>query len=289
MKEVQLGMQAMQRESREQRGQIADIVTELQCMRTLVQENNRKYKSEMAALNSDINAKLASMKAPASAASSSASASSASAGPGALPTSATSTAAGPRPSHRPTRLWFKGFGETLTTKALNQFTSDAVARLPNDLGKDAKSGAPGFGQVAFVDFPPSAPITTIKQHLNDFKLHHILENGDKKSIRIANDMPIPVRYSSKILGGLWQNVKDHLSKLADPSVPNPIQLSTSNGKLYLVRGTRPLLLFDTHPDNNGILQVNPKTENLALFAITGDIAEAWIKDSVKAAARLAPQ
>jgi hypothetical protein len=293
MKEVQLGMQAMQRESREQRGQIADIVTELQSMRTLMQTNNQKYETEMADLNNDIKAKLANLKAspgkPLPFASAAAPASSASAGSSRPPsTSASTTAAGPRPSHRPTRLWFKGFGEILTTKALNQFTSEAVARLPVELGKDTKSGAPGFGQVAYVDFPSTAPITTIKQHLIDLKLQHTLENGDKKIIRIANDMPIPVRYTSKILGGLWGQVKEHLIKLADPSVPEPIQLSTSNGKLYLIRGARPLLLFDTHPDANGILQVLPKTDNLALFNITVELSEAWIKDSVQSASRLAP-
>jgi hypothetical protein len=287
-------MKVMQKESREQRAHIADIVTELQDMKNIVKTNNQKYESEMAALNTDIKAKLASLRAssgkPLPSAPAATSASSASAGPSGPPaTSAASSAAGPRPSHRPTRLWFKGFGETLTTKALNQFTSEAVARLPNELGKDAKSGAPGFGQVAFVDFPTTAPITTIKKHLNDLKLQHTLENGDKNNIRIANDMPIPVRYSSKILGGLWQHVKEHLTKLADPSVPEPIQLSTSNGKLYLIRGARPLLLFDTHPDTNGILQVIPKADNLALFAITVELAEAWVKDAVKAASRLAPQ
>jgi hypothetical protein len=196
---------------------------------------------------------------------------------------------GPRPSHRPTRLWFKGFGEILTTKALNQFTSEAVGRLPKELGKDAKSGSPGFGQVAYVDFPPTAPIATIKQHLNDLKLQHTLENGDKKNIRIANDVPIPVRYTSKILGELWQKVKEHLSKLADPAVPEPIQLSTSNGKLYLIRGARPLLLFDTRSEANGTLQVTPKIDNLTPYKITVELADAWITDAVAAASRLAPQ
>jgi hypothetical protein len=287
-------MKDLQRESREQRSHIADIVTELQDMKNFVKTNNQKYKDEMEALNTDIKEKLASLKASSGRqlppTPSTTSASSASAGPsGPPPTSAATSTSGSRPLHRPSRLWFKGFGETLTTKALNQFTAAAVARLPNDLGKDAKSGAPGFGQVAFVDFPPTAPITTIKKHLNDFKLQHTLENGAKKDIRIANDMPIPVRYSSKILGGLWQNVKEHLIKHPDPSVPEPIQLSTSNGKLYLIRGDRPLLLFDTQSDNHGVLQVTPKADNLALFAITVELTDAWVKDAVKAASRLAPQ
>jgi hypothetical protein len=294
VKDLHLGMQAMQKESKEQRGQISAILGELQSMRSSIAANNNKYKDDMNNLNKDIEAKLASLRAssgnPLPSASASASASSTSAGPSRPPSSpSTAAAVGPRPSHRPTRIWFKGFGETLTTKALNQFTSEAVARLPQELGKDAKSGSPGFGQVAYVDFPPTAPITTIKQHLIDLKLQHTLENGDKQNIRIANDVPIPVRYTSKVLGGLWQQVKEHLSKLADPAVPDPIQLSTSNGKLYLIRGARPLLLFDTRPAANGSLQVTPKTDNLALFNITVELAEAWITDAVKAASRLAPQ
>jgi hypothetical protein len=35
--------------------------------------------------------------------------------------------------------------------------------------------------------------------------------------------------------------------------------------------------------------VTPKTDNLDPFKITVELAEAWIKDAVKAASRLAPQ
>jgi hypothetical protein len=294
VKELHVGMKDMQKESREQRGQISAILGELQSMRSTITASNNKYKDDMNTLNKDIEAKLASLQAnsakPLPSASSSASASSSLVGPSRPPSLPSAAAAvGHRPLHRPSRLWFKGFGEILTTKALNQFTSEAVGRLPKELAKDAKSGAPGFGQVAYVDFPLTAPISTIKQHLTDLKLQHTLENGDTKNIRIANDVPIPVRYTSKILGGLWQQVKEHLSQLVDPAVPEPIQLSTSNGKLYLIRGARPLLLFDTRPDANGTLQVIPKTDHLALFKITVEVAEAWITDAVKAASRLAPQ
>jgi hypothetical protein len=292
VKDIHLGMQSLQKESREQRGQISAILGELQTMRASIATSNTKYQDDMTNLNKDIEAKLASLRAssgklvpPAAA-----SASSASAGPsGPSSTSATTAVAGPRPSHRPTRLWFKGFGEILTTKALNQFTSQAVDRLPKELRTDAKSGSPGFGQVAYVDFPSSAAIATIKQHLNDMKLQHTLENGEKQNIRIANDVPIPVRYTSKILGELWQKVKEHLSKLTDPALPEPIQLSNSNGKLYLIRGARPLMLFETRSDANNNMHVTAKTDNLIPYKITTELADAWIADAVKAAARLAPK
>jgi hypothetical protein len=292
VKDLHLGMQALQKESREQRGHISAILGELQSMRASIATNNSQYKEDMTKLNKDIEAKLASLRAshakplpPASA-----SASSASAGPSGPPATPTTAAVGgSRPSHRPSRLWFKGFGEVLTTKALNQFTTDAVARLPKELRVDAKSGSPGFGQVAYVDFPSSAPIATIKQHLVDMKLQHIIENGDTKNIRIANDVPIPVRYTSKILGELWQQVKEHLGKQSDPAVPEPIQLSNSNGKLYLIRGSRPLLLFETRAVANGDMQVTAKIDNLIPFNITVELAEAWISDAVASAARLAPK
>jgi hypothetical protein len=297
MKEVQLGMKAIQRESHEQRGQIAAIVGELQGMRALVQANNSKYENDMANLNKDINLKLEQMKAasaslgaaaPLPSARSSSSAAASAAGPFASAASTTSTA-GTRPTHRPNRLWFKGFGEVLTTKALNTFTSDAVSRLPEEHRNLAKSGCPGFGAVAYVDFPPTASISTIKQHLVDMKLQHTLENGEAKLIRITNDVPIPVRYTSKILGELWQNVKDHIAKLEAGSRPDPLQLSNSNGRLYLIRGTRPLLLFETHTDKDGTIVVSPKTDNLAIFQITPKLTDAWITDATKAAARLAPR
>jgi hypothetical protein len=296
MQEVQIGMKAIQRESHEQRSQIAAIVGELQGMRAMVQANNSRYESDMANLNQDINHKLEQMKAasaslgaavPLLSARSSTSAA-ASAGPSASAASF-STTTGSRPLHRPHRLWFKGFGEVLTTKALNTFTSAAVARLPEEHRNLAKSGCPGFGAVAYVDFPPSASISTIKQHLVDMKLQHTIENGEVKFIRITNDVPIPVRYTSKILGELWQNVKDHVAKLEASERPDPLQLSNSNGKLYLIRGSRPLLLFETHPDKDGTIVVSPKTDNLAILKITSKLTDAWILDATKAAARLAPR
>jgi hypothetical protein len=292
MKDLHVSMETLQRESREQRGHISAILGELQSMRNTITTNNDKYKKDMQNLNKDIEEKLAKLRASSGSAppSSSATASSSSVGPsGPAPPATPTFSSTSRPSHRPTRLWFKGFGEVLTTKALNSFTTDAVARLPAEHRTNAKSGSPGFGAVAYVDFPATAAIATIKQMLSEMALEHTTDNGDKKSIRITYDVPIPIRYSSKVLGELWQRVKDHLSTLDATTRPEPIQLSNSNGKLYLVRGSRPLLLFETRSDPAGCMHVTAKHENLLAFQINNELSEAWIADAVAAASRLAPK
>jgi hypothetical protein len=291
MKEVQLGMKAMQRESREQREHIADIVTELQSMKTMVQTNNQKYETAMAALNTDIKTKLEQMKAASAHRGPAVPSPSASSSGSAAAQAAPPTGGGPpaRLAHRPSRLWLKGFAETLTTKALCHFADAAVAQLPDDLQAGAKAGAPGFGAVVFIDFPPAAPIATIKQHLTDMKLKHKQENGDIKDIRVTNDMPIPVRYKAKVLGELWQKVRTHLDKLPAGERPDPIQLSNNNGKLYIVIGSRPQELFVTVIDPQGNMQVNAKNSNLMKYKITNEMADAWIVDAVASAARFAPK
>jgi hypothetical protein len=292
MKDVQLGMQALQRESREQRGQLADFVTELQSMRTMMQTNNQRYENEMADLNNDIKTKLEQMKAESAARRAPVPPPSASSSGSAATQAAPPVGEGPpaaRLAHRPSRLWLKGFAETLTTKALCHFADAAVARLPDNLRAGAKAGAPGFGAVVFIDFPPAAPIATIKQHLIDLKLQHKLENGDTKDIRVTNDMPIPVRYKAKVLGELWQKFKNHLDTLTVGERPDPIQLSNNNGKLFIVIGTRPQELFVTMIDPQGNMQVNAKHTNLMKYKVTNEMADAWIVDAVASAARFAPK
>jgi hypothetical protein len=246
----------------------------------------------MADLNKDIKDKLKQMKASSAPRYASVSPPSASSTGSAAAQAAPSTRGGPlaaRPDHRPSRLWLKGFAETLTTKALCHYADAAVARLPVDLRSGAKAGAPGFGAVVYIDFPPTAAIATIKQHLNDFKLKHTQENGYIKDIRVTNDMPIPVRYKAKVLGELWQKVKAHLSTLSAEERPDPIQLSNNNGKLYLVIGTRPQELFASIVDPQGHMQVQAKNSTLMKYKVTNDMAEAWIADAIAAAARFAPK
>jgi hypothetical protein len=84
-------------------------------------------------------------------------------------------------------------------------------------------------------------------------------------------------------------VKDHISKLDAAIRPEPIQLSNSNGKLYLVRGSRPLPLFETRSDPAGCMHVTAKHENLNGFKITTELSDAWIADAVAAASWLAPK
>jgi diadenosine tetraphosphate (Ap4A) HIT family hydrolase len=69
----------------------------------------------------------------------------------------------------------------------------------------------------------------------------------------------------------------------------PAAAQQQQRRLYLIRGTRPLLLFETHPDKDGTIVVSPKTDNLAIFQITPKLTDAWITDATKAAARLAPR
>jgi hypothetical protein len=290
MQDVQLGMQAMQRESHEQRGQISAIVSELQSMRAMVKSNNDKYDNEMANLNKDINAKLEQMKADSARPGAAHPPSPATSYAAAAASAASSSGGGPpaaRLAHRPCRLWLKGFGETLTTKALITYADAAVARLPAEHRSGAKAGAPGFGAVVYVDFPANAAMSTIKQHLTDLKLQYKQDNDDIKDIRVTNDMPIPVRHKAKVLGELWQKVKAHLENLPAAERPDPIQLSNNNGKLYLVIGSRPLELFGTALDPQGTLQVNAKPANLLKYKIDSKIADAWIVDAVAAASRFA--
>jgi hypothetical protein len=289
MKDVTAGMQAMQKESKEQRGQISTILTELQGMRNCIDANNKQYKNDMETLNKEIEEKMAKLKVSSGLQSYAAAAAASSSSGGTPAASPASSTSGRRPSHRPCRLWLKGFSEVLTTKALNAFSAEAVARLPAEHRTNAKPGSPGFGAAAYVDFPSTAAIATIKQHLIDMKLQHTLENGEKKNIRITNDVPIPVRYTSKILGELWQKVKNHLATLDAGSRPDPIQLSNSNGKLYLIRGSRPVPLFETANDKNGNMHVSAKADNLAQFQITPVLSDAWIAAAVSAAAWLAPK
>jgi hypothetical protein len=290
MRDVQIGMQALQRESREQRGQLADFVTELQSMRSMIQNSNKRYEDEMADLNKDIKEKLEKMKAESASSRTSAPSSSSS---GSAAAQAAPTARGGPPAarldHRPSRLWLKGFAETLTTKALCTFADSAVARLPEHLRAGAKAGAPGFGAVVFIDFPPTAPISTIKQHLADLKLQHTLEDGSLKDIRVTPDMPIPVRYKAKVLGELWHKFKHHLATLKPDERPDPVQLSNNNGKLFIVLGSRPQELFGTMLDPHGSIQVNAKHTNLVKYKVTNEMADAWIGDAIASSARFAPQ
>jgi hypothetical protein len=286
MKEVQLGMQALQRESHEQRGQIAAIVGELQGMRSLVQNNNKKYETDMANLNKDINDKLDKMKADSAKLGAAHPSPPASSYAAAAAQAASSSGGGPPGgSHRPTRIWIKGFGEILTTRFLNDFAHGAVEKLPPDLRVGAKSGAPGFGPSVYIDFPLDARIAVIKDALTKLALKHTDEHGKVHALRISSDLPLAVRHKARVLGELWKLVEAHLSTLPADSKPKDFKLGNSNGKLFLVMGHRPLELFNTSADDHGTLHINPNLANLNKFDVSESMARSWATSAGRSAAR----
>jgi hypothetical protein len=82
-------------------------------------------------------------------------------------------------------------------------------------------------------------------------------------------------------------VKDHILALPKQEQPTPLQLSNSNGKLYLINGPRPIELFATKLDNDGCIQVMAIDTNLMQYNILPETYDAWIKDAVASAARFA--
>jgi hypothetical protein len=289
MKDVQLGMQAMQRESQEQRGQIAAIVGELQSMRTMIQTNNTKYETEMATLNDDINTKLEQMKAasarlgaatappPSASSSSSAAAQAASASSGGPPAPGI---------HRPTRIWLKGFKETLTTKFLNEYARKALDRISPDLRGGAKPGAPGFGPVVYIDYPPGTLMAPIKAALLDLDLKHTDDAGQEHSIRVTSDQPLAVRHKGRVLGELWKLVEPYLNGLPTATRPKNFRLGNSNGKLFLVLDHRPLELFATTFDDFGTMHVTPNMANLGKYKVDDAMAQSWATAASRSAARV---
>jgi hypothetical protein len=286
MKEVQLGMVALQRESREQRGQIATIVGELQSMRTLVQKTNQKYEDDMNSLNKDINEKLAKLQADTTKLGAAPPAPPSSSYAAAASRAASSSGGGPAVgSHRPTRIWIKGFGEVLTTRFLNEFAQGAVDKLPPDLRAGAKTGAPGFGPSVYIDFPPDSRIAVVKDALAKLSLKHTDEGGKVHSLRISSDLPLAVRHKARVLGELWKLVEAHLSSHPSCSSLSGFKLGNSNGKLFLITGPRPLELFSTSADDHGTLHINPNLANLNKFEISEPMARSWATSAACSAAR----
>jgi hypothetical protein len=281
MKEVQVGMKSMQKESQEQRSQIAVILGELQGMKVSIAQNNAQYQADMDKMNADINERIAKLRAaappiavpaPRRAASSSGRA-----------TSPTST---PTPGgHRPTRLWLKGFRETLTSKFLNDYANKAVARLPPEHRVGAKPGAPGFGAVVYVDYPPGTLMTPIKKAFADLQLAHVDDEGKEHPIRVATDQPLAVRHKGRLLGELWKLVEPHLATLLEATCPRAHKLGTSNGKLFLVVTDRPVELFSTALDDQGNLTINGNKNNVLKYGITEAIIQSWITTATRAAER----
>jgi hypothetical protein len=290
VKDLHIGMKEMQKEAREQRGHISDILGELQSMRTSISTNNQQHKNDMENLNKEIEAKLASLRAstaktmpPASA-----SASSASAGPlGPPAASPTASAAGSAPGggHRPTRIWIKGFKEVLTTKYLNDYAQKAIAKLPAELQAGAKTGAPGFGSAVYIDYPTTTRVAPIRTALQEMNLKHTDESGNEHMLRIHPDIPLAVRHKGRVLGELWKTVEPHLTNLEPAFRPKNFKLGNSNGKLFLILDHRPMELFATHVDGQGTLHVTPHVDNIKKYKIDEAMAQAWVASACRSASR----
>jgi hypothetical protein len=287
VQDIHLGMQVMQKESKEQRGQISAILGELHGLNTKIEATNSKYQSDMDTLNKEIEQKLAMLKAgpglPSRPASSAAAASSAaSSGP---PVPVASLGGPPSGGHRPTRIWIKGFKETLTTKFLNDFARKAVDRLPPELRAGARTGAPGFGPAVYIDYPITTKVAPIKDALNSLKLTHTDEKGEMHTLRISSDLPLAVRHKGRVLGELWKLVEPYLDGLPAAVKPKDFKLGNSNGKLFLVLEHRPVELFATSVDDSGTLHITPNLANLNKYQINEGLAQSWASSASRSAAR----
>jgi hypothetical protein len=286
MQEIQIGMATLQRESREQRGQIATIVGELQGMRSLLQQTNQKYENDMHNLNKEINDKLNKMKADTAKLAAAPSTTPASSYAAAASRAASSSGGGPvGGTHRPTRIWIKGFGEVLTTRFLNDFAQGAVDKLPPELRAGAKTGAPGFGPAVYIDFPPDSRIAVIKDALVKLSLKHTDEGGKVHPLRISSDLPLAVRHKARVLGELWKLIEAHLTSHPSCSSLSGFKLGNSNGKLFLITGPRPIELFSTSVDDHGTLHINPNLTNLNKYEISDAMARSWATSAACSAAR----
>jgi hypothetical protein len=286
MKELQVGMHEMQKESREQRGHIATIIGEMQSLRTTVETSNQNYRKDMDKLNDEINAKIAKLKeASACLPSTSAASSSHDAGPPvavAPPAPAGPTL--PGGAHRPTRIWIKGFKETLTSKYLVNFGNDVIKKLPAALRADARAGAPGFGAVLHLTFPAGTNMAEVKKAIGDLKLVHEDEAKQKHPLRTAPDVPLSERHRGRVLGELWKFLQPHLDARGECE---GYRLGNSNGRLFYIMGERPLELFAATTTDKD-LNITPNEKNLAKIGVTAAQAHEWVVASSKAAARAQP-
>jgi hypothetical protein len=278
MKDVQVGMRTMQQESREQRGQIAVILGEIQGMKVSIAQNNTQYKNDMDKLNAEINEKIAKLKASAPPLAPAPSTASASTGPSAAASPPAVPGSG---GARPTRIWIKGFRETLTSKYLVNFANKVLANLPVDLQAGAKAGAPGFGAVVYVDFPPGTEMGRVKKAMTDQNLEHTDDKGEKHKLRTAPDVPLGVRHRGRVLGELWKLLEPHLARHLEGQ---EFKLGNSNGKLFLIQSDRPLELFRTTSDSTS-LQVHPNSANLAKISVDSALASTWVESASRAALR----
>jgi hypothetical protein len=258
------------------------VVSQVEKIVANTTERMTKFETDMKAANDDINARIAKLTTTTPATPTHAAA----AGRAASSTAPASSSATVAPGgYRPTRIWLKGFRETLTSKFLNEYSKNALARISPDLSAGAKPGAPGFGAVVYIDYPPGTLMNPIRKALTDLQLVHKDEAGTEHPIRVATDQPLAVRHKGRLLGELWKLVEPHLANLPSDSRPRNFKLGTSNGKLFLVVSDRPVELFSTTMDDQGNLTVHMNEKNSPKYGITESMAQSWITTATRAAER----
>jgi hypothetical protein len=207
---VERGLEQIQTELRQQKSHMEAVVTQVELIAASTESRMKQFEDDMKTKNEDIDARLAKLAAStgtsyqrAGSAPTYASAAASSGAPGSGgPAPAAPTGNSPPGGHRPTRIWIKGFKETLTTKYLNEFAKKAVDRLPLELRTGARTGAPGFGTAVYIDYPITTRVAPIKAALVDLNLKHKDESGTEHALRITSDIPLAIRHKGRVLGEL---------------------------------------------------------------------------------------
>jgi hypothetical protein len=260
-----------------QKTQVQAVVSQLERMHKDTTTKMEAFETDIAAINEDINTRLAEMSrkiaSPTYAAAAAASSSRAGPVASAVPAvGGTLPAAG---SRRPTRIWLKGFKEVLTTKFLTEYARRAIERISPDLQVGAKPGAPGFGAAVYIDYPANTHMMSIRTALVELNLTHTDDEGTSHNIRVSLDQSLEVRHKGRALGALWKLVEPHLAGLPAADRPKDYKLGNSNGKLFLVLDSRPLELFATTLDDQGNMSIVPNDKNLAKYKVSGELAQSW--------------
>jgi hypothetical protein len=115
---------------------------------------------------------------------------------------------------------------------------------------------------------------------------HTDEENNTHEIRISYDQSLEDRHKGRTLGELWKLVQPHVAALPHDVRPQDYKLGNSNGRLFLVIGSRPLELFATHLDDQGNLHTTPHDKNLAKIQVKPELAQAWATAAARAALRV---
>jgi hypothetical protein len=284
---VSEGMDKVADELRSQKIQVQAVASQVEKIYADTSKKMKSFETDMANINDDINKKISEMskKLAAPTYASAASAAASSSTRLAPPALAASSGHAPSNGRRPTRLWLKGFKETLTTKFLTDFARRAIDRLAPDLRVGAEPGAPGFGATVYVDYPANTHMLPIRNGLTDLNLTHTDSEGNAHNIRVSPDQSLEARHRGRALGELWKLVEPHLSGMPIADRPKDFKLGNSNGKLFLVLDNRPLEFFSTSLDDQGNLNIVPNDKNLKKFKISAEQAQAWAAAASRTALR----